>query len=178
MTPLQQIAMGLIIIVLMAPYGGIDLLYDPLGWLLVVTGVLRLRATAPGALPRTRLVIVLGVLAALSAVVLSLPRMADAPAPALALLATAQPLFCAALCAALADLASGTSAWSARFRWLSYAFVVVAGLPLIVLADVQEAFGVVAFAGAVTMLILIVVLFVLHRAPWLHRPTSDLAEPA
>jgi len=42
-TPLQGIAMGLVIVVVDASFGGYDGVPDPLGWLLVLWGVARLR---------------------------------------------------------------------------------------------------------------------------------------
>lgn len=42
MTPLQGIAMGLVIVLVDANYGGYDGVPDPLGWLLVVWGLVRL----------------------------------------------------------------------------------------------------------------------------------------
>lgn len=170
MTPLQQIALGLVVIVLTAPVGEIDLLLDPVGWLLVLGGVARLRTGAPRPLPRSGLVTLAAVAAALASVVLAVPVVVGDASPAqLAPLVVWQPLFCAALSASLSGLAPAASPWSRRLRWLAYAFCVVAALPLVVLADVEEAYGAVAFAGAVAMLVLIVVLFVLHRAPWVHR---------
>ena len=43
MKPLQSVAMGLVIVVLVARYGEYDALADPLGWLLVLWGVRRMR---------------------------------------------------------------------------------------------------------------------------------------
>lgn len=170
MTPLQQIAAGLVVIVLTAPLDGVDLLFDPLGWLLVLAGVVRLRTTAPRPIPRAGLLALAAVVAALASVVLSIPELVgDAESDLLVPLVIWQPLFCAALTATLGALAPAASPWSARLRWLTYAFCVVAALPLVVLANVEEAFGAVAFAGVVAVLVLIVVLFVVHRAPWVHR---------
>ena len=47
MKPLQSVAMGLVIVVLVARFDGYDALADPVGWLLVIWGVRRLadRAT-------------------------------------------------------------------------------------------------------------------------------------
>lgn len=42
MKPLSSVAMGLVIVVLVARFGGYDALPDPLGWLLVLWGVRRL----------------------------------------------------------------------------------------------------------------------------------------
>lgn len=178
MTPLQQIALGLVIVVLTAQVGDVDLLADPLGWLLVLTGVARLRRATPRPLPRPGLVLVAGLAAALASVVLAVPALVqDLSAGQLWPLVVWQPLFCAALSSSLGGLADG-SPWAHRLRWLAYAFCVVAALPLVVLAEAEVAFGAVAFAGAIAMLVLIVVLFILHRAPWVHRPAPELSAPA
>ncbi|RYP83811.1 hypothetical protein EKO23_18095 [Nocardioides guangzhouensis] len=55
MTPLQRIAMGLVVVVL-DTVGGYDLLPDPLGWLLVLWGVAALPGTERGA-PRAAAVV-------------------------------------------------------------------------------------------------------------------------
>src|SRR5690606_27063016 len=174
MTPLQQIAMGLVVIVLTAPVGDVDLLLDPVGWLLVLTGVVRLRTTAPRDLPRAGLLGLTVVLAALAPVVLAIPELVRDAGPAeLWPLVISQPLACAALCAVLGGLAPADSPWSGRLRWLTYTFCVVAALPLAVLAEAESAFGAIAFVGVVAVLVLIVVLFVVHRAPWVHRPAMS-----
>jgi hypothetical protein len=180
MTPLQQIALGFVVIVLTAPAGEVDLLLDPVGWMLVLGGVLRLRTAAPRPLPHSGLVTLAAVVAALASVALAVPPLVRDASPAqLAPLVVWQPLCCAALCRSLSGLAPPSAPWAARLRWLAYAFCVVAALPLVVLADVEEAYGAVAFAGAVALLVLIVVLFVVHRAPWIHRvPVTPTASPS
>ena len=49
MTPLQSIAMGLVVVLVHAPFGGYDAVADPAGWLLVLLGLIRLRPRLAGA---------------------------------------------------------------------------------------------------------------------------------
>jgi hypothetical protein len=72
--PLQAIAMGVVVLLLVVPAGGFDLLADPLGWLLVLLGVRDLPRETPlwGALRATTVV------AALASVPLWVPAVIEA----------------------------------------------------------------------------------------------------
>jgi hypothetical protein len=47
-TPLQKVAMGLVIVLVDAFFGGYDAVPDPVGWAMVLAGVLPLRARLDG----------------------------------------------------------------------------------------------------------------------------------
>lgn len=165
MKPLQSIAMGLLIVVLVARYGEYDALADPLGWLLVLLGVRRMadRATL---LP-------LAVVALLVAGAVWLPTTQDLLESSDASLRWAlnlpQVLFCVALCRHLAGLADGADDRRAR-AWLRTALVfnvVLAVAPVLVFAaSADDLLGSVYAAAGGVVLLLIVLLFTYAHRPW------------
>ncbi|WP_148615416.1 hypothetical protein [Nocardioides rubriscoriae] len=74
MKPLQSIAMGMVVILLVVPVGGYDVLADPLGWVLVVLGVRRL----PEDVELRSTLLGVAVLAGLVSVPLWVPAVVDA----------------------------------------------------------------------------------------------------
>ena len=140
MKPLQSIAMGLVIVVLVARFHGYDALPDPVGWLLVLLGV---RALPPAVPHRDNLLRLAGLAGAVS-VVVWFPAVTDALYDADASLAWAanlpEVLFGALLCHALAATADEGAMGSAgadpkAARWLRLTrtgMLVVAVLPVLV----------------------------------------------
>lgn len=165
MKPLAAVAMGLVIVVLVADQGGYDLLADPVGWLLVVLGVRRL--------PDPTTLLALAVAAGVVACALWLPATQDLlerSDPSLQWAVNLpQVVFCVALCHRLAGLA--TAAGDARAAaWLRTAMVLnvlLALAPVVVFAAGAEDLlsGLYAAAGAVLVL-LIVLLFGLSGRSW------------
>lgn len=101
MTPLQGIAMGLVIVLVDAPFGGYDGVPDPVGWLLVLGGLARLRPK----LGQGRGLLVLAGLCLLVSVVTYPPLLADRiDASAGWALSLPQLAFSVALAAALAPI--------------------------------------------------------------------------
>jgi hypothetical protein len=129
-TPLQKVAMGLVIVVVSARFAGYDALPDPVGWALA-----------------------LAVTAGVVAVPLWLPAVADRVAPSGQWAASLpQSLFCIVLCTGLAQVADragdGTGHREAvRFGLLRWAFVVVAAGPVLVYGG-----GVTALAAPLAVL--------------------------
>lgn len=130
MSPLQKIAMGLVIVILDAYLGGFDAVPDVLGWLLVLLGVHNLRTVmaASGTLVT---------LAGLSAVVSGLllwPGLADSvPESGGWLLSLPQLAFSIVLCRDLARLAAESDDTAARrFRSLSWLLTALAVVPVLV----------------------------------------------
>jgi hypothetical protein len=172
-TSLQQIAMGVLVIVLdtLTAY---DALPDPLGWLLVLPAVARLpRDERPEPLAA-------GLVAAAVATLVWFPAVRGAvagldPAVAWALLLVPDVAFAALLCRALARLAGGddhrrTAAW---FRTLAVLFTLLALAPVPFLATDRSVPGDLGFALQLTWLVLVVLLFAWHRRRWApesHHP--------
>lgn len=170
MRPLQSIAMGLVIIALLAPVaGGYDALPDPLGWLLVILGVRRL----PADLLRRDTVITLAWLAAAVSVALWFPAVPDAAYATHPSLGWALNLpqlgFAAVLCHSLATSAVAAEDHKAG-SWLRLAmagFIAAAVLPVIVFGAGVALLELTMYAGATLVLItLIWLLFAYSARPW------------
>lgn len=176
MTPLQQTAIGLLVVVLDST-GRYDTLPDPLGWLLVLPAVARLprpERTAP---------LAGAVVAAVVATVTWFPRPREAvagldPSVDWAVLLLPDLLVAVLLCRALgrraADGGDGRAA-----GWLRTVGVVLAGLalaPVPFLATDRAVPGDLGFALQVAWLVLLVLLFAFHRRPWAptRRPRGGL----
>lgn len=126
MTPLQKIAMGLVIVLVDAFFGGYDGVPDPLGWAMVIAGLLPLRAVlAEGSALVTAAAICLVVSLATYPPQVA-DRLDESGGWALSL---PQLAFSFLLCTALAAV----SGWLAgRFRLLRWVFVAVAAGPVLV----------------------------------------------
>lgn len=175
MKPLPWVAMGLLIVALSAQARGVDLLADPVGWLLVLLGVHHY-----GRLPSA-----VTWLAALALVVSGLlwwPGVADtladqdmslvwaASVPELAAMAT--------LCAGLARIAGPAGDRRAR-AWLSTAAVlavVTALAPLPVLAAERDIDSVLLL-GLVTVVLVIALLFRYSSRPWAVVGVDQTSSP-
>lgn len=165
MKPLQSVAMGLLIVVLVARFGGYDALPDPVGWLLVLWGV---RRTAD----RTAL-LTLATAALLVACAVWFPatqELLDRSDPSLRwAINLPQVLFCVVLCRQLAGLAGAASDTGAR-AWLRTAMLLNGGLAiapvLVFAASADDLMPSVHAAAGVVVLLLIVLLFACARRPW------------
>lgn len=165
MKPLQSIAMGLVVVVLVARFGGYDALADPLGWLLVIWGVRRMADHS--------LLLGLATGALLVAVVVWFPGtgdLLDDSDPSLRwAINLPQVLFCVVLCRQLAGLAASAGDHRAR-AWLRTTLVlnvVLAIAPVLVFAaDADERLTSVYAAAGAVVLVLIVLLFAYARRPW------------
>ena len=168
MKPLQSIAMGLVIVAVVAKAGGgYDVLPDPVGWLLVLQGLGRL----PASLPHRPALSTLGVLALLMSIVLWFPGLAEGLERTDESLLWAANLpqlaFVALLCRALSLAAA---AEPGRARWLRTAAVltvVAALLPVLVLGAGASSLLAVMVAGASLVLVLVIVLLFRYSSrPW------------
>lgn len=120
MTPLQKVAMGLVLTIADADLGGYDAVPDVLGWVLVVLGLRGLRGvmTVATLLP-------LAVLAGLvSLVLLRFEWVAALPESSGWMLSLAQLAFSVVLCAEVARVVGPSAA--RRFRFLRWVFVAAA----------------------------------------------------
>ncbi|MGY2701162.1 hypothetical protein [Nocardioides sp. HB32] len=174
MKPLQSVAMGLVIVALVARLDGYDLLPDPVGWALVLHGVRRLpNLPWPGA------VRFLCWLALVVSVFLWFPAVPDALADTDASLEWAgslpQVAAVGTVCAALARLAEEAGDRRAR-AWLRTActLVVLTGIaPAVVLAAEPGAVGAMLTLGVVTIVLVIVLLFRYAARPWAVPPVDQ-----
>ena len=165
MKPLQSVAMGLVIVVLVVKFRGYDVLADPIGWLLVIWGV---RRTADRA---TLLAVALGALLVACAVWIPATQdLLDRSDPSLRwAINLPQVLFCVVLCRHLADLAGAAGDQRAR-AWLRTAMllnVALAIAPVLVFAaSADDLMGSVYAAAGGVVLLLIVLLFAYANRPW------------
>lgn len=129
--------MGMVIVVVSARFGGYDALADPIGWALVVAGLLPLRT----GLPLGGWALALAVVAGLVAVPLWLPVIADQVSPSGQWGAgLPQTLCCLVMCIGLAQVADRAGDREAgRFGLLRAAFVVVAAGPVLVYGGGMDA---------------------------------------
>ncbi len=168
MKPLQSIAMGLVVIAVVARVNGeYDVLPDPVGWLLVLQGLGRL----PRDLPHRPALGTLGFVALLMSVVLWFPGLAhglERTDESLLWAANLPQLaFVAVLCRALSHAAA---AEPGRAHWLRTAAaltVVAALLPVVVLgAEETSLLDVMVVGASLVLLLVIVLLFRYSSRPW------------
>lgn len=165
MKPLQSVAMGLVIVVLVAKFDGYDALADPVGWLLVIWGVRRMADSS------SLLTLALGALLVAGAVWFPATQdLLDRSDPSLRWAVNLpQVLFFVLLCRQLAALAGGAGDQSAR-AWLRTTMllnVVLAVAPVLVFAaSADDLMTSVHTAAAGVVLLLIVLLFAHAGRPW------------
>jgi hypothetical protein len=165
--PLQAVGMGLVIVLLTAPVHGYDLLPDPLGWLLALTG---LRALA---VPQRRTLLGLAWLAFAVSCVLWIPAVPahlDDLDPSLTWSANLPQLVTTIVLAhALAQQALLAEDPSAR-RWLLTArslLVVVTVLPVVVFGGGLDGLvGATYVAASLALLLLVWLLFAYAGRAW------------
>jgi hypothetical protein len=151
--PLQKVAMGLVIVLVDALFGGYDGVPDPLGWVLVLAGLLPVRDLRgiPG-LVGTAVVCLLVSLATYPPQVVD--RLSDPGGWALSL---PQLVFAFLLCTALVPHTGGLAG---RFRLLRWLFAVLAVGPVLVLGGGVEALrGPLAFLVVAAQVYLVYLLF-------------------
>jgi hypothetical protein len=130
-TPLQKVAMGLVIVLVDALFSGYDGVPDPLGWVLVLAGLLPLR----GLLGTPGLVASAVVCLAVSLATYP-PQVADRLSdPGGWALSLPQLVFAFLLCTALIPRTGGLAG---RFRLLRWVFVGLALAPVLVLGGGVE----------------------------------------
>jgi hypothetical protein len=156
-TPLQKVAMGLVIVLVDAPFSGYDGVPDPLGWVLVVLGLHELRSV----LDNGRALVLLAGLCLAVSVATYPPQVSgaldDSGGWALSLPQLALGF---ALCTALA---SSAEELGGRFRLLRWVFVLLAAAPVLVLGGGVEALrGPLALVSVAANLYLVYLLFRVH----------------
>lgn len=166
MTPLQQIALGLLLVVLDSTTA-YDTLPDPVGWVLILLAVALLPARRRGA------PLAVGALAAVAATATYLPGARAAVADADASLEWAFLLvpdlaFAWVLCRTLAAIAGGagdlrSAAW---LRITGTVVLILALAPVPFLATDRPVPGDLGFVLQLTWLLVVVLLFAYHRRPW------------
>lgn len=161
--------MGLVIVVLRAPFGGFDALADPVGWGLVVAGLLPLR----GRLRQSGGTLLgCAALAGVVSVPLWLPAVDERLAPSGQWAASLpQTLFCLLLCVVLAGAVTGRrQRWFAGLRWV---FAAVAAGPVLVYGGQVDALATpVAVLAVLANLVLVYQLFAVSRRPELGGPAA------
>ncbi|MCW2834440.1 MAG: hypothetical protein JWN68_2393 [Nocardioides sp.] len=160
MKPLASIAMGLVIVVLVARFDGYDALPDPLGWLLVLWGVRRLLDPTP--------LLTLAGAALVVACVVWFPATQEAldrSEPSLRWAVNLpQVLFCVVLCHRLAALAQAARDAKAA-AWLRTTMVlnaVLAAAPVLAFALGSDDLLPAIYAGAAAVVLLLIVLLFAH----------------
>jgi hypothetical protein len=160
-TPLQKIAMGLVIVVVAAKFGaGWDGLPNPLGWLLILAGV----RDARDHLPSTMSLMILGGIALVLSALTYPPTVTDGLDPAATwLLDLPQVAFEVVLCTSLAPLVGRSGQ---LFRWLVWLLIGVGIGPAVAIAvDDPAVADAVLAAWFITQLALIWLLFSVSTLP-------------
>jgi hypothetical protein len=164
-TPLQKVAMGLVIVLLDVPFHGYDAIPDPLGWVLVVVGVLQIRELLRGS---GTLLAVAGLSLVVSLVVY-LPQVGAHLSPSMGwLLSVPQLAFTFLLCADLARTGAGADAPEAgRFRVMRWVFLVVAAAPTLALgAHLDRLVVPIATLAVLATVYLVYLLFKVSQRTW------------
>lgn len=180
MRPLQSVAMGMVIILLVAPAGGFDVFADPVGWVLVLLG---LRALPPDVELRGPVLVLAG-LALLVSVPLWVPDVVEALDDADESIAWALnlPQFGSFALLALALLRAAEAAGdrTARTWW----GVVVVGLGAVVVlpvlifgAGLDDLEGLAGALVALVPLTMVVLLFVCSGRAWAGAPQTHEGRP-
>jgi len=167
MTPLQKIAMGLVITIVDAPIAGYDAVPDVVGWVLVVLGLTALRPRLPlGTL------VTLAAVSALVSLASIRPDLLDRlPESAGWALSLPQIAFSYVLSGAVAGLVGGRPA--RRFRALRWAFVVAAAGPVLLYGGGVDVLLVPL--AVVTVAANVYLVYLLFRASTeVHGPRLDL----
>lgn len=174
MTPLQKVAMGLVIVVLQPKVSGFDALPDVLGWVLVILGLLDLRARLDN-FPALRLLALLA--GVVSAVMFWVSVKNDVPESTGWLVSLPQLAFCVLLCVSLSELSKPDDATiSRRFSLLRWVFITLAVGPVLVYGGGVDVILVpLAVAIVAANVFLIYLLFKISKKPY-ARPAVDASK--
>ena len=167
--------MGLVIVFLSARFVGYDALPDPVGWALVVAGLLPLRTT----MPLGGSALALAAIAGLVAVPLVLPAVDSRLDPSGQWAASLpQTAFCIVLCSGLCTLADQAGDTEAtRFGLLRWVFVAVALGPVLVYGGGVDALtSPVAVLAVLANVALVYYVFKVSRRPY-GLPVATVPSP-
>lgn len=162
MTPLQKIAMGLVIVIIDPDIAGYDAVPDVLGWLLVVLGLIDLRERLSG----FAALVVLAVVSGGVSLLLLLPSAMGALDESTGwYLSLPYLVFCIVLCGSVASLiAQGEATYARRFAMLRWVFVVLVPMPALLYGGGLDALRVlVAIVGLVAVAANIYLVYLLFR---------------
>lgn len=176
MPPLARVALGLVIVVLDLRFEGVDLMPDPVGWALVLWGLVPLAGRHRG--------FGAGVAAALVGALLSVPQVLAEPGEALGTLqAVVETVLVFGTCTAIGGLADEARVRTTanRIRWTDLGLtVVLTGLASLPVEQPRDVTGVAALAVALGLATLVVMVwFLVFLLGVRHRPAfSDRARVA
>lgn len=183
--PLRQIAVGLLLVAAAVRVAGVDVLPDPLGWLLVLGAAQRLGGDAD---TRGRVVAAAGValLVSLPLVVPALARaVADADPSIAWVVSLPQVAFLLLLARHLTASAAATGAEDAAawWRWVRTGAILMAVLPPLAFpTGSPAAIGGTLLVGLVVLVLTIVLLWAHGTRPWTVEqatgPTGPVISPA
>jgi hypothetical protein len=162
-TSLQKIAMGLVIVLVDASFGGYDGVPDPLGWAMVLAGVAALR---PSPAARGGLLVLAGLSLVVSVAVYPPPVLHRLDASGGWALSLPQLAFSFLLCGAVAAAVPRVSGRLLLLRW---AFLVAVVGPVLVFGG-----GLDALAGPLAVLVVAATLYLIFL---LFRASSALSRP-
>lgn len=183
MTALGSVVVGLVVVMLDLRIGGFDLLADPLGWALALTGLARLRPLHPG--------FRVAVVAAAVGLVISIPQTFGEPGNVLvAIDSVTSTVLTFSVCTAMIALLPAVRTWAETVRWADLALAAISLVGTSISSGSQadlasgEALGV-SGPGVVLVLLLVVAAVTVHIAflllLWRHRlqipPTWSGAAP-
>jgi hypothetical protein len=173
-TPLQKVAMGLVIVFLSARFAGYDALPDPIGWGLAVAGLLPLRSR----LPQGGSLVTLAAIAGVVSVPLVVPQVNESLTPSGQWgVGIPQTGFCLLLSISLATLTERNGEpVTKRFGLLRTAYIAVLALPVLVYGGGVEALGTpMAVLSVVSNVALVYYTFKVSRRPYVTdaAPAAD-----
>jgi hypothetical protein len=178
-TPLQKVAMGLVIVFLSARFGGYDALPDPVGWGLAIAGLVPLRTRVPHGGTLLWLAAIAGVVS----VPLVVPQVNEAMAPAGQWgVGVPQTAFCLMLSISLATLTERAGEPEAvRFGLLRTAYIAVLALPVLVYGGgIDELALPAAVLSVLANVVLVYYTFKVSRRPYVYdapAAADDQGEP-
>ncbi|GAB3853330.1 hypothetical protein GCM10028801_05780 [Nocardioides maradonensis] len=178
MRPLGLIGYGFLFVAIKVKFGDVDVMVDPLGWVLVLLGLRRLARTVD--LPATMALTYLGILALLCSGPLWWPataRSLEAGDPAvLWSVGLGELLFSAVLCHAMATLAQEAKEGAALvwFRICEAGLVVGAVTPPLYFGAHLSWLKGVGDLGAVLQLVVLVLCFVYSGRTWAGAPEKPV----
>jgi hypothetical protein len=175
-TPLQKVAMGLVIVFLSARFAGYDALPDPVGWGLAIAGLVPLR----GRVPQGPTLLTVAVIAAVASVPLVVPDVEERLTPSGQwAVGIPQTVFCLLLCISLGTLAERAGEPEAtRFGILRTAYVVVLVLPVVVYGgDVEVLETPMAVLSVLSNVALVYYTFKVSRRPYVTGAPAPEPSP-
>jgi hypothetical protein len=171
MRAFSTLAWGLIIVIADLRFEGVDVVPDPIGWLMVVVALGQLSSRHPA--------LGIGSVAAVVGGIASVPEwFGQGGGPVPVITAVAETLLVFTTCTAIMDLVPAERRTANLVRWWDLGFALVL-TPALLASDVPRGLGpfllAIGLAGLVTVVVFVVLLFRVARQP--DRESAGYARP-